>query len=149
MKRFLNIALLVAILVPAVAATGCAPNTAGASNASGEMKMAPLSMLPAEMQGAPTTVREAYQFAVANPDALKNVPCYCGCGAMGHTSNYSCYVKDGKSDGTVVYDNHALGCSLCVDITQEVMKLSRAGKSPGQIRAQVVADFSSYGPPNQ
>ncbi len=149
MKRILNIALLVAILVPTVLATGCASNAAGASSSGGEMKMAALSMLPAEMQGAPTTVREAYQFAVANPDALKNVPCYCGCRAMGHTSNYSCYVKESKADGTVVYDNHALGCSLCVDITQEVMRLSRAGQSPGQIHAQVVADFGSYGPPNQ
>ncbi len=140
---------MLAILVPPVLATGCASSTAGAAAGSQDMKMAPLSMLPAEMQGAPTTVREAYQFAVANPDALKNVPCYCGCGAMGHTSNYSCYVKESKADGTVVYDNHALGCSLCVDITQEVMRLSRAGQSPGQIHAQVVADFGSYGPPNQ
>ena len=106
-------------------------------------------MLPAEMQSAPTTVRESYQFAVANPDALKNVPCYCGCGAMGHTSNYSCYVKQVQNDGKVVFDSHALGCSLCVDITQEVMKGTRAGRSPAQIHDQVVAAFSQFGPPNQ
>ncbi len=150
MKRLFNIALLLAIIVPTVLATGCAPNPGqNSAMASQDLKMAPMSMLPQEMQSAPTTVREAYQFAVANPDALKNVPCYCGCGAVGHTSNYSCYVKQASSDGTVVFDKHATGCSICVDITQEVMKLTREGKSPGQIHSQVVATFSSFGPSNQ
>ncbi len=148
MKRMLNLLVLLSLLAPMVLATGC-----GASSAQGasehNMKLADVSMLPQEMQSAPTTVRESYQFAVANPDALKNVPCYCGCGAMGHTSNYSCYVKQVDEKGTVVYDQHALGCSLCVDITQEVMKLSAQGKSPGEVRQQVVAQFSQFGPPNQ
>src|SRR4030067_869705 len=113
MKRFMYIALLISVLSPALLATACA------SNPTNDVKMAPMNMLPTQMQNAPTQVREAYQFAVANPDATKNVPCYCGCGAMGHTSNYSCYVKEVKADGTVVFDDHALGCSLCVDITQD------------------------------
>ncbi len=144
--------MLLVILAPAVLATGCSSNPATAATNTGdmaEMKLAPVSALPQEMQSAPTSVREAYQFAVANPDALKNVPCYCGCGAVGHTSNYSCYVKQAKSDGTVVFDKHALGCSVCVDIAQTVMKLTREGKSPGQIHDQVVATFSSFGPSNQ
>ncbi len=149
MRQVLNLVVLLAILAPTLLVTGCSAGGAQSASAGQEMQMAPLSSLPQEMQSAPTTVREAYQFAVANSEALKNVPCYCGCGAMGHTSNYSCYVKQVKGDGTLVYDQHALGCSLCVDITQEVMKLSRAGQSPGQIRGQIVADFSQYGPPNQ
>ncbi len=149
MRKFLNIVVLLAILAPMVLATGCSANDAQGAGTRHELKMAAVSTLPQAMQSAPTTVREAYQFAVANPDALKNVPCYCGCGAMGHTSNYSCYVQQAKEDGTIVYDQHALGCSLCVDITQEVMKLSQAGKSPGQIHEQIVADFSQFGPPNQ
>ncbi len=149
MKRFFNIILLIALLGPAVFATGCSANSAQGAGTGHEQKMAALSMLPEEMQSAPTTVRQAYQFAVANPDALKNVPCYCGCGAVGHTSNYSCYVKNVKGDGTPVFEQHALGCSLCVDITQQVMKLSGEGKSPGQIHEQIVAEFSQFGPPNQ
>ncbi len=150
MKRLFSFVMLLVILAPAVLATGC--SSANASTNAGDMagiKMAPMSSLPQEMQSAPTSVREAYQFAVANPDALKNVPCYCGCGAIGHTSNYSCYVKQSNSDGTVVFDKHALGCSVCVDIAQMVMKLTREGKSPGQIHDQVVATFSSFGPSNQ
>ena len=143
MNRLVSLVLLITVLSPALLTTACASNPAH------ELKMAPMSALPAEMQNAPTRVREAYQFAVANPDALKNVPCYCGCGAMGHTSNYSCYVKESKADGTIVFDAHALGCSLCVDITQDVMRSTRDGRAPPEIRASIISTYSQFGPPNQ
>src|SRR5512142_998472 len=143
MNRFISIALLIVVLSPSLLTVGCAANPAH------EVKMAPMNMLPAQMQNAPTKVREAYQFAVANPDALKNVPCYCGCGAMGHTSNYSCYVKESKSNGTTVFDEHALGCSLCVDISQDVIKMTRDGRAPPEIRAAILSTYSKFGPPNQ
>jgi hypothetical protein len=111
--------------------------------------MASASMLPQEVQAAPERVRSAYQFALTNPDALKNVPCYCGCGAMGHTSNLSCYIKERKADGQIVFDDHALGCSLCVDISQDVMRLTGEGKSPQAIRTDIVAAYSKFGPANQ
>jgi hypothetical protein len=134
---------MIAVLAPILLTTACA------TDSSQDLKMAPMNMLPAQMQNAPTRVREAYQFAVANSAALQNVPCYCGCGAIGHTSNYSCYVKQSKADGTTVFDDHALGCSVCVDIAQDVMRLSREGKSPGDIHAFVVSTYSQFGPPNQ
>ncbi len=142
-KRLVYLTLLIVILAPSLFTIGCTANPAH------ELKMGPMSMLPAQMQNAPTRVRQAYQFALANPDALKNVPCYCGCGAMGHTSNYSCYVKEGKGDGTTVFDEHALGCSLCVDITQDVMRMSRDGRAPPEIRASILSTYSRFGPPNQ
>jgi hypothetical protein len=110
--------------------------------------MAPMDQMPAAVQKAATTVREAYQFAVANPDALKNVPCFCGCGAVGHTSNYSCYVKETKASGEIVFDTHALGCGICVDIAQDVMKYTKQGKSPQEIRTLVDNTFSQFGPSN-
>ncbi len=143
MHRFISFVLLIAVSAPLLLTTACA---AGASN---DMTLGAMDLLPAEMQNAPTRVREAYQFAAANAGALQNVPCYCGCGALGHTSNYSCYVKQSKADGARVFDSHALGCSLCVDITQDVMRLSRQGKSPGDIRATIVSTYSQFGPPNQ
>jgi hypothetical protein len=109
----------------------------------------PVSALPKEVQIAPARVRAAYQFALSNPGALKNVPCYCGCGAMGHTSNLSCYIKERKTDGTVVYDDHALGCSICVDIAQDVMRMTGEGKSPAQVRDTIVSTYSQFGPANQ
>ena len=144
MKRWM--ALAVALSTLALAACGSASPNATAGRAT---KMTPVSQLPASAQKAPTRVREAYQFAVANPDLMKQIPCYCGCGAMGHTSNYACYVQGAKPDGSVIFDDHALGCSLCVDITQDAWSMSDEGKSAQDIRATIVENYSKFGPPNQ
>lgn len=138
--------LLVALLPIVSILSGCSGSATAAS--SDPNKIAPMSDMPAEIQKAPTTVQQAYQFAVANPGSLKNVPCFCGCGAVGHTSNYSCFVNEVKSSGEVVFDQHALGCSICVDIAQDVMKLTKAGKTPKEIRVAVDQTFSQYGPSN-
>ena len=110
--------LLVAMILVVSSLGGCAGNKSPQNDLN---KMAPMSDMPSEIQKAPTVVQEAYQYAVAHPEALKNVPCYCGCGAVGHTSNYSCYVQEVKNSGEIVFDQHALGCSLCVDISQDVI----------------------------
>ncbi len=113
-----------------------------------DLIMASMDGMPAEVRSAPTTVQQAYRFAVANPDLMKQIPCYCGCGAMGHTSNYSCYVSGVDASGTITYDQHALGCSLCVDITQDTMRLYKQGKSTTDIKAYVDSTYSKYGPSN-
>jgi len=138
MNRIFSLLWLVGLFAPMIL-------TACASTPTSDLKMAPLNELPTKMQNAPTRVRQAYQFALANPDALKNVPCYCGCGAIGHASNYACYYDEARKS----FDDHALGCSICVDITLDVMKLTREGKSPSEIRAFIVATYSPFGPPNQ
>lgn len=72
------------------------------------LKLAPLSDMPAYVQQAAPEVQEAYQFAVANPEALEHIPCYCGCNSLGHMNNTECYVKTFNPDGTVAeFDNHA------------------------------------------
>jgi len=48
-----------------------------------------------------------YRFAVDRPDALRYMPCYCGCGRLGHADNRHCYVKAEHADGTVTYTSHA------------------------------------------
>jgi hypothetical protein len=91
---------LLALLVVA----GCGR---GSQNAR-EINLAPLSAMPDFVQSAPSSVQEAYRFAVANPDLLRQMPCYCGCGSVGHTSNIDCYVKAFKPDGSVAeFENHA------------------------------------------
>jgi len=112
------------------------------------LSMASMDGMPAEVKASPATVQQAYRFAVANPELMKQIPCYCGCGAMGHTSNYSCYVSSVDASGAVTYDHHALGCSLCVDITQDTMRLLKQGKSAQEIKAYVDSNYSKYGPSN-
>lgn len=112
------------------------------------LNMASMELMPEEVHAAPLIVQQAYQFNVANPDVMENIPCYCGCGNVGHTSNYDCYVADVDAAGQITFDNHALGCSICVDITQDVMRMLEDGKSSQEARAYIDATYSKYGPSN-
>lgn len=120
----------------------------GIDDAHEGMELYPLDKMPTEVQAAPVTVQQAYQFAAANPEALTEIPCYCGCGAMGHTSNYACYVSGQEADGSVIFDTHALGCSICVDITLDTMRMMKEGKSIPQIKSYVDETYAKYGPSN-
>jgi len=112
-----------------------------------EVTLAPAAVLSPMVRTAPPVVQEAYRFAVANADVLQYVPCYCGCGAMGHTSNRSCFVKEDRSDGSVTFDDHALGCSICVDIAHDTMRMVRQGKDLRTIQAAIQREYGRYGPP--
>ena len=124
---------------------GCSGTVASADNT---LAMAPMSQMSTEVRNAPAVTQQAYQFAVANPEVMKQIPCYCGCGNMGHTSNYDCYVQSADASGKITFDTHALGCSICVDITQDTMRLLRQGTNVKDIRAYVDKTYSQYGPSN-
>ena len=144
-KRSLAIAAIAFVLLPGLSAI--ARMKLPASAAAGKRVKA-RSRLGCDLRVQPATVRAAYQFAAANPELMQQVPCYCGCGAIGHTSNYSCYISSTDPQGKLTFDSHAEGCSICVDITQDVMRLSRQGRSAGQIRAYVDDTYSQYGTSN-
>ncbi len=134
------------ILVLGLLTTACSGVTD--QKESNKYDLAPSAGIPLEVQNAPEVVRTAYQFAVANPDVLTQLPCYCGCGGMGHTSNYACYVAGENADGSLVFDNHALGCSICVDITVDAMRMLDEGQSITAIRFYVDRTYSAFGPSN-
>ncbi len=142
------IALITSIFILGILVAGC-----GSTGTSGESKatnynLAPLADMPLDVQNAPVTVKQAYQFAVDNPEILNQLPCYCGCGGMGHSSNYSCYVAGEDDSGDLMFDGHALGCSICVDITQDAMRMLDGGKSTTEIREYVDQTYSRFGPSN-
>jgi len=146
MPRKTIFSLWSAFLVLGLLATACSGSST--SNQSHPYKMAPMADMPMEVQSAPQVVQSAYQFAAANPDVLTQLPCYCGCGSMGHTSNYSCYVAGENPDGSLIYDNHALGCSICVDITTDAMRMLDDGQPLTEIRSYVDQTYSAFGPSN-
>ena len=148
MRKFLITPLfLVLPLFFSIALSGCSSaDTALVDSKS--YTLASLNEIPVRAQNAPATVSEAYQFAVANPEVLEQIPCYCGCGGMGHTSNYSCYVRGENPDGSLDFEDHALGCSICVDITQDAMRMLDQGKTVPEIRAYVDQTYARFGPSN-
>jgi hypothetical protein len=117
-------------------------------SASANQPMAASDDMPENIKTAPAVTRQSYQFAAANPELMKQIPCYCGCVDLGHTSNYACYVSGVDANGKITYDDHALGCSICVDITQDVVRLSKLGKSTNEIKAYIDQTYSQYGPAN-
>lgn len=145
-KHRLLFAFLALLILLGGILSGCGSSTS--RKAEHDLAMAPLADMPMDVQNAPVIVRQAYQFAAANPDVMKQIPCYCGCGKMGHTSNYACYVAEVAADGKITYDPHALGCSMCVDITQDIMRLLKQDKSVQEIRAYVDSTYSKFGPSN-
>ena len=72
-----------------------------------EIQLAPVSQLPERVRMAPPVVQEGYRFAIANPEVLAKLPCYCGCGSMGHTSDLDCFIEEFKPDGAIVFGYHA------------------------------------------
>ena len=136
------------IIIGLIALTSLPACTTQSQESDIHLDMTSMDQMPAEVQSAPVTVQEAYQFASANPDVMKDIPCYCGCGNVGHTSNYACYVSSTDDKGNIKFDNHALGCSICVDITQDVMRMLKDGKSPQDALAYIDATYSKYGPSN-
>ncbi len=137
--KLASISLFILVLLAA-----CTPKTQATNM---DFSMAAMSGMPDTVKTAARTVQTAYQFAVANPDVLKQIPCYCGCGAAGHHSNYACYVKS-DSGGKIEYDLHATGCSICVDITQDTMRYLSEGKPVQEIKQTIDQTYARFGPSN-
>ncbi len=99
--------IVILVLVSTLAALASACGSGGKKQSS--FALAPESALPDFVRDAPPQVREAYRFAIANPDVLQAFPCYCGCGSVGHTNNLDCYIQEIQPDGAIVFENHAFG----------------------------------------
>ena len=108
--------------------------------------MAPMADMPSAVRQAPVNVQQAYQFNIANPDIMQQIPCHCGCGAVGHHSNFNCYANIDAA-GKMSFDGHALGCSICVDITIDTMRLLQQGQDIPAIQVYVDNKYAQYGPP--
>ena len=141
MNKTKIVSLIIVLIGISVLISAC-----GSQPSERSYQLAPLSEMHPYVQSSPEVVQESYQFAHANPDMLKHIPCYCGCGGMGHTSNYACYVNE--TNGELLFDSHALGCSICVDITQDVMMMMDKGKELSYIQEFVDKKYSAFGPSN-
>jgi hypothetical protein len=154
-KRHFNLLMVLILPVLLLVLAGCSSFNEGAMQrlaptpkaAQVELAMAPHSELPDFAQEAEPRVQDAYRFAMANPEVMTKIPCYCGCVNMGHENARDCFIKDIKPDGSMEFDNHASGCGICVDITQDVMRLTRQGQPLKTIRAYVDTQYSQFAAP--
>jgi Protein of unknown function with PCYCGC motif len=149
--RGLNLSKSIPVL-PAVAAVmmmglitaGC--STSGATENTHGLDLAPIADMPDAARGAGGRIAQAYQLAVTHESFLREIPCYCGCNTMGHRSNFDCYVAGLEADGRLQFDEHAVDCAVCVNITHDALRLYAQGKSVPEIRILIDAQYSKFGP---
>ncbi|NHN33659.1 hypothetical protein G9U52_27965 [Paenibacillus sp. S3N08] len=94
-----------------------------------------INTLPKFLKNQPEQTQQIYQIAGLSMDKLQWIPCYCGCGdEVGHKSNKNCFIKEVKSDGSVVWDDHGTRCGVCMQIALTTAQLSKDGKAIKEIR---------------
>jgi predicted nucleic acid-binding Zn ribbon protein len=64
--------------------------------------------MPGWLATADPGIVAQYIYAADHEADLQYIPCYCGCGAQGHTSNYECYFRKDQN-GALAFESHAYG----------------------------------------
>ncbi|BCJ87113.1 PCYCGC motif-containing (lipo)protein [Effusibacillus dendaii] len=100
--------------------------------------------LPSFVTNKPQAIQDAYKTAGKNISLLQKMPCYCGCGEIGHKSNADCFVQQTTSDG-IVWNSHATTCNTCMNIALDAAKMQSEGKSEIEIRAYIDSTYSKTG----
>jgi len=96
---------------------------------------------PDYVKALPAAGQEAYAFALARPDVLQWLPCYCGCTGIPHRSNLDCYFQRREVRGTYSYEEHASFCDICVKTANLASDMLLEGKTMVQIRGAVDSTF--------
>jgi len=132
-------------------AAGAAGGAATPMAAQPEPAGAPSDLMPADASSAwavrpaftkvDSRTEEAYAYALYHPQVIQWMPCYCGCGGMGHRSNLDCYLKPTIPGMPTTFEEHASYCEICVDTTLLAKRLISEGKSLSEIRAAVDQAF--------
>jgi hypothetical protein len=82
-----------------------------------------------DRNNAQPKVREAYLFAQEHGEVLDEVPCFCGCEAVGHQDDLDCFFKDNGQ-----FEKMGLNCGGCVAVALDSKRLFEEGQSTEEIR---------------
>jgi len=95
-------------------------------------------------------LKDAHVFAADHPEVASYVPCYCGCGSMGHKNNADCFVESRDKEGKVTsWVPHGAACAVCIDIAVESMRMRNSGASVSAIRTQIQNEYRSRFPSSE
>lgn len=86
----------------------------------------PRNQLWGESFQYPYQVR-AYQLAAKIPSVIYQLPCYCYCERIGHTSLHSCFES-----------THGAHCALCMKELFYAYEQTKLKKTPAEIRAGII-----------
>ncbi|RIX54084.1 hypothetical protein D3P08_07480 [Paenibacillus nanensis] len=91
--------------------------------------------------------KDLYSEVHNHMDLMSGLPCYCGCmeGTAidePHDSLLRCYWAElPGDDGSVTWTDHSTGCGICKMEMEEVVALSKQGKTAEEILAAINAKF--------
>jgi hypothetical protein len=92
-------------------------------------------------------LRDAHIFTADHPEVASYIPCYCGCGNMGHKNNADCFVGARDAQGKVTaWVPHGAACAVCIDIAVESMRMRNSGASVSAIRTQIQNEYRPHFP---
>lgn len=86
-----------------------------------------------------------YRIAAASRDIMRNVPCYCGCkqDPEKYQSLEDCFYDRKTGD----FDEHAAGCTTCLDEAIDIDQWKKDGLSASEIRDLIDAKYAERGEP--
>jgi hypothetical protein len=132
--------------VSATAQIKTSPMTSQKPNTDPRYIAADLPLLPMGVDRAvrPLVVmRATYEFAARHPEVMHYVPCFCGCGQMGHKDNHDCFVSARNSTNKVLgWETHALVCEICVDVAYQAWQMFNSGSNVTAIRAAIEKKYA-------
>ena len=104
----------------------------------------PLPMIEDPVASA-ESLRRTYEFVGERSEISRFIPCFCTCGKKrGHRSIEDCYVKArGQSPDSIVWNDHAGECYICVEVADEARRLYLEGRGVREIRASIEQTFGS------
>jgi hypothetical protein len=95
-------------------------------------------------------LKDAHIFTADHPEVASYIPCYCGCGSMGHKNNADCFVGSRDAQGRVTaWVPHGAACTVCIDIAVESMRMRNSGASVSAIRTQIQNEYRPHFPTSE
>ena len=88
-------------------------------------------------------VRVLYEFVANNSQIARYMPCFCSCGQRhGHESVEACYIKKRGADGSVAWSDHAMQCTICMDVIRMAKQMHERGVPVDTIRRAVEKEYA-------
>lgn len=104
--------------------------------------------LPQFLQNHDEQMKVIYRAVAEHQQLLEHVPCYCGCGdSVEHAHNYHCFIHENKDDGSIVWDDHATRCQICLDIAAEAIIKYNDGNTIDEVRTMIEEKYEGKGFP--
>ncbi|MEK4229155.1 PCYCGC motif-containing (lipo)protein [Solibacillus sp. FSL H8-0538] len=105
---------------------------------------ASIEVLPEFLDNKSEEIQNLYMYVAKNKELLEHIPCYCGCGeSVGHKNNYDCFIYKNNEDHSLVWDDHATRCGVCLEIATQSINDYNGGKSIKEIRILIDEKYRS------